>query len=377
MKITIVQPRVSYYVGGSEVVSLKHIEMLSKLGHQISLFTSKPVVGDYSPIYLNFLKSHLSNVETTEIAIPENYEFIYSEEPESSQTRWDRESLLFSMLTRDSVVASAPDLLLTYYIVDAAYRHLEIPNVVYLGGHPPYEIELYNVFLTFCDGVICNSRNVENHWKDKFLRNNVTNISVLPKAVNVDLGVERILPEGKRHIVFAGRLIHGKGVEVLISAFARLTKEAKDVHLWILGDGKERLTLEKQVQKLSVQDAVTFTGVVDNVQDYFKDSTLCVFPSTGREGLMTVVAEAMAAGACVISSTNVGNEELIESGHNGVLIEPDDSDLLYKAMNDLLENQALREGISIRARNFAVQNLSAGSVGSKLEAILRGALSSS
>ena len=62
MKIAIVQPRTPYHVAGSEKVSLKHAEFLSKLGHQIKYYTSIPKNKDGSFLFKDFVAKNLPSV---------------------------------------------------------------------------------------------------------------------------------------------------------------------------------------------------------------------------------------------------------------------------------------------------------------------------
>lgn len=368
MKIVIIQPRVSYYIGGSEKITLKHAEILSSLHNEIVLFTVKPLDGKYSDVYKSFIDSN-KNIKIFEIDILKKYSFIYDEEPETNQSRWDRETILFSLLTHDKVKENKPDLVLSYYLVDSVFRNLEIPNVVYLGGHPEKEIEIYNAFLTFCDATISNSKNVKKMWEEKLLKNNVPLNYIVPKGSEKPKILNSVFEKGV-NIVFAGRLIPGKGIENLVESFSEVLKKYPEAKLWILGDGPEKENIEKQVLKLKVNQNVNFCGFVDNVQDYFYSSTLCVFPSVFKEGLMTVVAEAMSVGACVVTSSDRGNEELIENGESGVLTPPGDNKILTETILELLDNKDEIVRLGKNAEKFVLENLSWKNVGEKLNNIL-------
>ena len=240
---------------------------------------------------------------------------------------------------------------------------------MYLGGHPEKEIEVYNAFISFCDATISNSRNVKKMWQSKIDRNNVPLNYIIPKGSEKSMKLKKILPEGI-NIVFAGRLIKGKGVEILLESFRDILNDFSNSILWILGDGLEKESLRKRAIELGIEEYVRFCGFVDNVQDYFYSSTICVFPSVYKEGLMTVVAEAMAVGACVVTSTNMGNEELITNGENGILIESNNRFLLTETLSSLINNNEKRAVLGNNAENFAIKNLSWSNVGKKLNDIL-------
>ena len=370
MNITIIQPRVSYYIGGSEKVALKHAEVLSKIqGNFVTLYTIKPVDGKYSPFFKQLAEGG-SKVKIVELEIPQKYLFIYNEEPELNQSRWDREATLFSLLVHNKIQKEESDIVLNYYLVDAVFRNLDIPNVVYLGGHPPEEIEIYNAFLSFCDATISNSGNVQNMWMEKIKRNNVLLNYVLSKGAEISKINTNPFEKNILNLVFAGRLIKGKGVEILIESFKKLVKDHSQAKLWILGDGPERNNFTQQVVRLGLSKNVIFCGVVENVQDYFSSATLCVFPSVRMEGLLTVVAEAMAVGACVVTSKGIGNEELIEDDKNGILIEPNNSDYLYQTLEALISDPEKIKRIGKEAALYILNNNSWQKVGEQLNQIL-------
>lgn len=369
MKIVIIQPRVSYYVGGSEKVALKHAEVLSKFsGNKIILYTIKPIDSKYSFAYQEFLEKN-PGIKIEEIEIPVKYRFIYDEKPESNQSRWDRETILFSILVHNQIKTHNASIVLSYYLVDSVFRNLDIPNVVYLGGHPRGEIEIYNAFLSFCDATVSNSKNVQQMWGEKLKRNRVSLNYIVPKGSEKPNNLTKVFTKGL-NIVFAGRLIRGKGVENLIDSFKKILPIFPDARLSILGDGPEKEKLIEQTKILGINKSVTFCGFVSNVQDYFYSSTVCVFPSVYKEGLMNVVAEALSVGACIITSSNMGSEELIEDGKNGVLIPPGNIEILTETILELLKNTLKREEIKRNAEEYALKNLSWGNAGEKLNGIL-------
>ncbi|MDO8609266.1 MAG: glycosyltransferase family 4 protein [bacterium] len=375
MKISILQPRVSYYIGGSEKVALKHAEVLSKIqGNIVTLYTIKPIDGKYSPFFEKLINNS-PRVKIIELEVPQKYNFIYEEEPELNQSRWDRETILFSLLVYNKLIEQRADIVLSYYIADAVFRNLNIPNVVYFGGHPKDEIEIYNAFLSFCDATISNSKNVQNMWIKKIQKNKISLNYILPKGAEILESSKKIFNNDDINLVFAGRLIQGKGVEILIEVFEKLIKNHPKAKLWILGDGPEKNTLMKQVSLYGLNGSIIFCGFIENIQDYFQSATICVFPSVHgtphREGLMTVVVEAMAVGACVVTSEGMGSEELIENKKNGILIKSIDTNSLYKTLEDLISDPEKRRKIGHEAFIYVSENLSWQKVGEELNRILK------
>ncbi len=376
MKIAIIQPRASYYIGGTEKVCLKHVEFLLKFGNEVVFYTIKPPQNyQYSIIYKEFKDSsgEDKNLKILEFEIPKNQEYIFGEYPGQNQNRWDSESILFSNLIFSNLQKNKVDIILTYYIVDSIFKPLNIPTAVYLGGFPRTEIEIYGAFLNFIDTVIYNSENVKNAWQKQISKSSVKQEFILGKAVNF-IEKEKLnnpFPKDEYlNIVFAGRLIERKGVHKIIELIPKLLKNNLKVKLWILGDGPEKSNLNDLVEKLNLSKNVVFEGFVNNIYDYYYFSDLVILPSLYGEGLMGTVAEAMICGATIVTTKGVGNEEIICNNENGFLYEPEDYIELFKITVNLLENKDKRKSVGREAQEYAVKNFDWEKVVRKINDIL-------
>lgn len=160
------------------------------------------------------------------------------------------------------------------------------------------------------------------------------------QIVTVPLGVdvENILMVPKHDmesdVIFAGRLLKNKNVDLLIDAVARVKRTRRDVRCIIVGNGPERKRLEKQVADLKLTNNVTFFNFLEDHNELYslmKSSKLFVLPSV-REGFGLVVVEANACGIPVITTTHLANaaQDLIEEGQNGMLAQPSSADLAKK-----------------------------------------------
>lgn len=127
------------------------------------------------------------------------------------------------------------------------------------------------------------------------------------------------------------RLEEQKGHEYLLEAVSLVRPEIGDLTVLLVGDGQRRPRLEEQALKLGLAGCVRFLGTRRDVPFVLRALDLFVQPSRW-EGIPLTLLEAMAAGLPVIS-TRVGRAgEIIEPGHNGLLVPPADSVALAAAI---------------------------------------------
>ena len=100
-----------------------------------------------------------------------------------------------------------------------------------------------------------------------------------------------------------GRFVDAKNHSFLLDVFAVVHKHKPDSVLLLVGDGELRPQIEDKIQQLHLEDAVIFTGVRNNVYDYYQVMDVFVMPSL-YEGFPVTLVEAQAAGLpCLISDT--------------------------------------------------------------------------
>jgi glycosyltransferase involved in cell wall biosynthesis len=143
-------------------------------------------------------------------------------------------------------------------------------------------------------------------------------------------------------LLFVGRVAAEKRIEDLRS----MLNQVPNTHLAIVGDGPYRQKLETLFQGFPV----TFAGYLkdDELSAAYASSDIFVFPSA-IETFGLVVAEAMAAGLPVVSSRVGGVPELIESGVNGYIFEPDVNSLIHH-VSELANDAEKRARIGALAR---------------------------
>jgi len=181
-------------------------------------------------------------------------------------------------------------------------------------------------------------------------------VHIIPNGIDT----EQFTPPGDRQdrstspveLLFVGRLSPVKGLEYLLSAFADLQSGPLDVHLTIVGDGENQDEYLDRAERLGIEDAVTWTGWVDDVTQYYERADVLVLPSIS-EGQPSVLLEAQACGVPVVATDVGGVPELVEAGH---VVPPRDPDALRRAVSDLVDTDS--GGLAARSRAHVVDNFS-------------------
>lgn len=156
-------------------------------------------------------------------------------------------------------------------------------------------------------------------------------------------------------VVQVGHLIKQKHFDVTLRAFARFKKEYPAAQFTVVGQGSEREALEALADELGVSESVHFLGQLPNeavLAEMSKAQFFCM-PSV-REGFGIVYLEAMASGCVAIGTEGEGIADLIESGKNGFLVPPEDSEAIWQVMQRCLQHPAEAEAIAARGRKDAL-----------------------
>jgi L-malate glycosyltransferase len=131
---------------------------------------------------------------------------------------------------------------------------------------------------------------------------------------------------------------------------ARMIKNSNpDCHFLLVGDGPLRKEVEREIHSAGLSDAVHLTGLQENVTPYY--SAMDIFMSSSIfEGLPIALLEAMAMNLPVVATTVGGVPEIIDNELTGILVEPENPELLAAKATSLLNNEPLRNGIGSAAR---------------------------
>lgn len=145
-------------------------------------------------------------------------------------------------------------------------------------------------------------------------------------------------------IGIVSRLIHQKGVQVLIEALGICIEKYPETSLVIVGDGPCRSVLEQQAQTLGIAENVHFLGYVvhPELNSIMQAFDIFAFPTFG-EGFGLVLLEAMACAKPIIASEVMAIPEIVLHEECGLLVPPGDPVLLAEALQKLLQDSDLRQ----------------------------------
>ncbi len=183
---------------------------------------------------------------------------------------------------------------------------------------------------------------IVHQWQVRSPKIRVVPNGVDPRRMDVHSGtLPRGYTPGRRWIVFLGRLVPEKGIDVLLAALPEIVRRYPDVLLAVLGEGPYQAELEAQARTLGVIDYVRFLGFVGQEQRnrWLAHAQMAIFPSR-YEPFGIAVLEAMAAGVPVIATPVGGMAEFVRSGRNALSVPIGDAKALDKAVVKLLDDPA-------------------------------------
>ena len=172
------------------------------------------------------------------------------------------------------------------------------------------------------------------------LRGVDTLVTAMPNALPWPVRTPSPLTE--KIVISGGRLVEQKGFDLLIHAYAQVARARPDWQLHIYGSGALRPALRRQITELGLDEQVQLKGHTENFDAVL--ATASVYAMSSRyEGFGMVLIEAMSRGLPLVSfDCPRGPGEIISSGSNGLLVPPEDTDALGKALLTVIEDDELR-----------------------------------
>ncbi len=294
---------------------------------------------------------------------------------ESSSGAWEQLHFMISAVWSSLrfVRRWQPDGVIAYFGVPsgpAAWLTRKVYGVPYIvslrggdvPGFRPYDFALYHRLLgpvirlvwRGAEAVVANSDGLQALAED-FAP--ALNFKVIPNGVDVKKYQPIDRAWNPAHLLFTGRLVYQKGLDLLLDALSDLGDLTWS--LTIAGDGPELVPLMQQAQSLGLDDRIDFVGWKSrqDLLPYYHEANLFLFPSR-HEGMPNSLLEAMSCGLPAIATDIAGNQELVVDGENGLLLPSEDVDALRDALRALISEECLRAKMGRAARQHILNSYS-------------------
>lgn len=366
LNITIINQIMGFFWGGGENFTLNIAQAIRKRGHSVRFIIGK------THKKITPLPKEVLTFDIQSVFFPYT-SWISNNLGSSSKVKW-----LFSSLANHfeyrmfelAVYKKLRDDNWTdvYYIcgglvILATFLNRKKPTIV-RWPNPPSKmaIKMLN----------CYSKNIAGgdvYQKLKKLCNNI-------EYVQNGLDSNYFIPPKKKpskdaiDFLFVGRLEKVKNLSYLIKGFCEALKENKKLFLHIVGEGREKNSLEKLAKQLNISDFIKFHGVLykENLLKIYQSSDVFLITSE-YESFCMVVTEAMACGLPVIG-TKVGFlPNLIHPGETGFLVELNNIKELKEKILFFAKNRRKAKEFGSKARNFVKENFSWEESAKKIENI--------
>ncbi|MEP6686325.1 MAG: glycosyltransferase family 4 protein [Verrucomicrobiota bacterium] len=164
------------------------------------------------------------------------------------------------------------------------------------------------------------------------------------KFIDCPPGAER-----SSDLIFLGRLVSEKGIDVLLEALARLRTRALFACLTIVGTGPEQSAMQQMAERLGLGDQVTFAGPKrgEELVSLLRGHRILVIPSRYDEPFGVVALEGIACGCIAVGSSGGGLSEAI--GPCGLTFPNGDAGALARVLEQLLRQPDEQQGLAANA----------------------------
>ncbi|KYH36222.1 MAG: glycosyl transferase [Candidatus Bathyarchaeota archaeon B24] len=199
-------------------------------------------------------------------------------------------------------------------------------------------------------------------------------ITVIPNAVDTErFGRLNACKSHEPSILYLGRLVHRKGVHVLVKSMPHVLKEVPDAKLTIAGDGYMKTYLRFQARKLGVKRSVRFLSSIadEDVPRLYGESDVFVLPSLYGESFGISLLEAMASSKPIVASKVGGIPEVVQNRVTGLLVKSGSVRELAEAIVQLLSDRNLSRRLGTEARRIVERKYSWKVVATRIESLYK------
>jgi len=365
---------------GSGIYLRSLVQELTKLNHK---------VGIIAPDNRRFLEDKIKQyqVKTPQIPVFIGHPELKGAKRYSELSSREITEIYKSFLdtTLDAVHNFEPDIIHVHHlsIISWVARYLYalkgIKYIITTHGSCLSNLKNNRKYLPLSDDAVRNARaittvsgNTRSHFLKMFGRHYAKNFHVIAGGVDLKLfnkksDLEKINKkyklEGKKIVLFCGRLTSEKGAKYLITSAKNIQGEVV-----IVGEGPERKFLEDTIQQKKITN-VHLIGYMphEDIIDFYFRADVFVAPSVVEEALGLSILEAMAAKTPVIATRKGGIPLLVKHNQNGLFVRPRNSQAIADACNKLLANDELRHKLAEQARKTIEEKFSWKTIGEQFD----------
>lgn len=246
------------------------------------------------------------------------------------------------------------------------------------GLHTDYEIMIHQTEKWLSREawrVVCCSKYMTSHVKSAFGLPD-EKVVIIPNGVDINgfpQGHEQLefrrsfASDDEKIILFVGRLVYEKGVQVLVNAMPKVLAKV-NAKFVIVGDGYLKNSLMEQVNRMSLGHKVFFTGFIDDqiLRKLYGCADVCVVPSLYEPFGITAL-EAMAAKVPLVVADSGGLSEIVAHDRTGVKVFPNNADSLAWGITRVLLNPAYSAWIRTNAHHEVLDKYTWTKAGEKVK----------
>jgi glycosyltransferase involved in cell wall biosynthesis len=237
--------------------------------------------------------------------------------------------------------------------------------------------------LDACDRVVLYSRRMLPEIILYYPKLDVSKVVYIHNAVNVrrfspdgEVSQRLIsLKNGRKCVLYVGRVNEKKGVGDLIRAFEIVSNRQRDCVLAVAGSGDRKYVegLVKEVSRAGLDDRVYFLGPVPNreMPALMRAADIIAYATREGEGIPRALLEGMACGKPVVATEVAGIPEAVIDGVTGFVVKPRDITALADRLSTLLVDDSLRREMGLKARKHVEAEFNYDTVIPKIAALLR------
>ncbi len=196
--------------------------------------------------------------------------------------------------------------------------------------------------------------------RDELSRQGICGIQLWPRGIDAQQfsplhRSEQLRAEygvnSKPLLIFVGRLVKEKDLDVLVDACAALEKEGREFDVALIGDGPMRTEIKSRLPRAILPGFQRG----NDLSRWYASAEIFVFPST-TETFGNVVLEAGASGLPVVCAEAGGVADLVTHEHTGLLARPHSADDFAAKLDLLLQSSDLRQRMGSNGREFAMSH---------------------